>query len=155
MQNLISYSKEHPHLRPSEALDQLVESFGAQNGPPNMNFQNFNSGVQPSGSRTPGTGGFALGASPAVAHLNLPGSPHVGTGHTPSPAQNHIQAPGMVAHPSQQGTSSSGPSANTSPNVSSKRRRPSTIKNEGDDGGGEVNGVQPKVKPGGKRKNPS
>jgi len=53
----------------------------------------------------------------------------------------------MVAQQSQQGTNTSGSqgtSANTSPNVSNKRRR-STVKLEVDDGGGhaEVNGSGP------------
>lgn len=64
-----------------------------------------------------------------------------------SPAQGHMQAPGMQLQQSQQGTNSSGPSANTSP-ASNKRRRPSTVKAEEDSGaptpgsmGGQVNGV--------------
>lgn len=59
-----------------------------------------------------------------------------------------MQAPGMQLQQSQQGTSSSGPSANTSP-ASNKRRRPSTVKAEEDSGaptpaslgGAQVNGV--------------
>lgn len=65
-----------------------------------------------------------------------------------SPAQGHMQAPGMTLQQSQQGTSSSGPSANTSP-ASNKRRRPSGVKTEDDSGaptpvmgpGPQVNGV--------------
>ena len=64
----------------------------------------------------------------------------------------------MVAQQSQQGTNTSvgtgsqGTSANTSPNVTNKRRRASGVKQEGqDDGGGggvmDVNGTGPKVKP--------
>lgn len=73
---------------------------------------------------------FPGGLNPAVN-----GSPHLsGQTHTPSPAQAHMQAPGLVAQHSQQGTNSSAAaSANTSPNVSNKRRR-STVKTEGDDG---------------------
>lgn len=44
-----------------------------------------------------------------------------------------MQAPSMQLQQSQQGTSSSGPSANTSP-ASNKRRRPSTVKAEEDSG---------------------
>ncbi|KAK8247536.1 LIM-domain binding protein-domain-containing protein [Phyllosticta capitalensis] len=88
---------------------------------------------------------FPGGLNPAVN-----GSPHLaGQTHTPSPAQGHMQAPGLVAQHSQQGTNSSAAaSANTSPNVSNKRRR-STVKTEGDDGGGDANGNPnaPKVKP--------
>ncbi len=61
-------------------------------------------------------------------------------------------------HPSQsqQGTSSGGPSANTSP-AGGKRRRPSGVKTEDDmntpasaptpSGGAQVNGIQGKTKP--------
>lgn len=93
--------------------------------------------------------------SPAMQNLNLPlnpaamnGSPHLqgGMQHTPSPAQVHMQAPGMVAQRSQQGNTVNGASAaasaNTSPNATNKRRRASAVKVEGDEGGG----VQPKVK---------
>jgi len=67
--------------------------------------------------------------SPAFAHLNLPQnqqSPHMN--HTPSPGhgQGGVQ---MVHQMSAQG-SNSGPSTNTSPNVSNKRRRASQIKEE-------------------------
>jgi len=109
----------------------------------------------PPGSRTP-SGAGQPGApnhqfmSPAMANLGLPtainGSPHLmQTNHTPSPAPTH----GLVNQHSQQGTNSSATaSANTSPNVSNKRRR--SVKLETDDGGGgEVNGAGgggPKVK---------
>ncbi|KAF2096820.1 hypothetical protein NA57DRAFT_58707 [Rhizodiscina lignyota] len=106
-------------------------------------------------------------ASPAMQHQFLPGgmpgvngggSPHINLNaanlnpgvssnvHTPSPAQAHMQAPSMVQQMSQQGSTGSGASVNTSPNVAgNKRRRPSAVKTE-DEGGGEVNGVQGKVK---------
>lgn len=108
--------------------------------------------------------------SPQVSNPNLPmhhlngpmmnGSPHIsqhqgipgtlapnhqlnlGQSHTPSPAISHMAAPPMIPQHSQQGTNSSAASANTSPNVSGKRRR-SQVKMEGDDPGGpEVNGNQ-------------
>lgn len=64
-------------------------------------------------------------SSPAPGNMNLPNSPHV----SGSPAQ----APGMIPQHSQQGTHSSGASANTSPNVANnKRRRPSAVKMEDD-----------------------
>lgn len=75
-----------------------------------------------------------------------------------SPAMhNHsLQQPpnsvGMAAQQSQQGTNTSqgtgsqGTSANTSPNVTSKRRRPSGVKTEMEDGGTEINGTGAKVK---------
>ena len=137
MTPLFNYSQENINLHPYGALEQYVSSV-AQNGA-NPNAQQKN----PSGPRTPG---FAIGTSPAAAHMQLPdGSPHMG-----SPAQ----APGMQLQQSQHGTSSSGPSANTSPNASNKRRRPSTVKAEEES---QVNGTQTKtaVKPspriGGKR----
>ena len=78
----------------------------------------------------------------------------------------HQQAPtsvGMVHSVSQPGTNNSvgtgsqGPSANASPNMTNKRRRPSAVKGEDEGGGVEMNGVGgvPKVRPspriGGKR----
>lgn len=108
--------------------------------------------------------------SPSVSNMNLPmqhlngpmvmnGSPHIGQhpglpgglapnhnlnlgqSHTPSPAQSHMAAPSMIPQHSQQGTSSSAASANTSPNVSGKRRR-SQVKTEGDEMGIDMNGTQ-------------
>lgn len=129
MNPLFNYSHQNPSLSPYDALDSYVASIGANGA--HTGQQN------PSGPRTPGMSNFALGASPAAAHLQLPGgSPHMG-----SPAQ----APGMQLQQSQHGTTSSGPSANTSPNASNKRRRPSTVKTEEE---GQVNGTgKPNVKP--------
>lgn len=125
----------------------------------------------PPGARTPGMANMQMPpnqqpnfSSPSVSNLNLPmqpngqhpmnGSPHIPhnpnlgpnshltNSHTPSPAISHMAAPSMMPQHSQQGTNSSAASANTSPNVSGKRRR-STVKLEGDDGGGgEMNGTQ-------------
>jgi hypothetical protein len=118
---------------------------------------NLNAPMQMAGQRTPGLNGPNQFASPALAHLGLPtgqGSPHLG-----SPAQNHLAGPvAMVHQQSQQGSNLSGSqvtSANTSPNVTNKRRRASVVKTE-DDGGPEVNGtgsnkVRPSPKVGGKR----
>jgi hypothetical protein len=168
MRDLFEYSQQNPGLRPNQALSDLVATFAVQNQ------QGLSSNPQqPSGVRTPSTmpmnqaqvfaqqanpnfPNLPMGTSPNPTHLALPGSPHVG--HTPSPAQNHIQAPGLAAQHSQQGSNNSGTSANTSPNVSNKRRRPS-VKTEGDDGGGgggEVNGtgstkVKASPRAGGKR----
>jgi hypothetical protein len=130
MNPLFCYSHQHPTLAPYAALDQYVATVAA-NGPNNP-------GAQPAGPRTPGMANFPMGASPAQVHLNLPdGSPHL----SGSPAQ----APGMQLQQSQHGTSSSGPSANTSPNTN-KRRRPSAVKTEEEN---QVNGTQskPPVKP--------
>ncbi|KAI5786701.1 LIM-domain binding protein-domain-containing protein [Pyronema domesticum] len=105
--------------------------------------------------------GISMANSPSVTgDIRMGGvqSPHiVGGGATPSPAQNHMQAPGMIAQHSQHQHPTSNPSsntsttvgsANTSPNQTNKRRRVSTInnvKNDADldgagDGIGAING---------------
>jgi len=125
-------------MNPYMALDQYVATC-INGAPAGMNGQPMQQGP-----RTPSFGQFPMGASPAAAHMNLPGSPHIG-----SPAPGQMQAPGMQLQPSQQGTSSSGPSANTSP-ASNKRRRPSGVKVEEDGSGAptpagsgpQVNGIQ-------------
>ncbi|WKT49909.1 hypothetical protein QSH57_014856 [Fusarium oxysporum f. sp. vasinfectum] len=137
MNPLFQFYHSNPGLGPYQALDQYVST--QINGvPPNMNGQQM-----PPGARTPSFGQFPMGASPAAAHMNLPGSPHMG-----SPAPGHMQAPGMQMQQSQQGTGSSGPSANTSP-ASNKRRRPSAVKEE--DGSGAptpaANGMPRNAKP--------
>ncbi|KAH8811560.1 LIM-domain binding protein-domain-containing protein [Xylogone sp. PMI_703] len=151
MNPLFNYSHQNPSLAPYAALDQYVTQI-TQNG--------VNGATQPNmpGPRTPGMANFPMGASPATAHLQLPdGSPHIGG----SPAQG----PNMQLQQSQQGTNSSGPSANTSPNTSNKRRRPSTVKAEAEAtvaaAAAQANGTpaKPTVKPspriGGKRQKPN
>ncbi|PGH12829.1 hypothetical protein AJ79_04053 [Helicocarpus griseus UAMH5409] len=151
MQMLFQHSIQNPHLSPPEALRSLVNTFSQ---PPGVPFGQVPPGVQQGpGQRTPSLNGPPQFSSPGVPHLGLPaaqGSPHLGgPTHTPSPAQNNMAGPvAMVAQQSQQGTNTSGSqgtSANTSPNVSNKRRRTSTVKIEGEDGGGpaEVNGNGP------------
>ncbi|KAI1371728.1 hypothetical protein F4677DRAFT_284600 [Hypoxylon crocopeplum] len=142
MNPLFNFYHTHPGLSPYAALEQYVSQNitnipqqSVVNGQPQVNG--------PPNPRTPSFGQFPMGASPAATHLQLPNSPHIG-----SPAQGHMQAPGMQLQQSQQGTNSSGPSANTSP-ASNKRRRPSTVKAEEDSGaptpasmgGPQVNGV--------------
>lgn len=138
MNPLFQYSHENQVLAPYALLDQYV-----------ANVATANQQVMLQTGQPPNMGQFNLNQSPAAAHLNLPD----GSGLMGSPASVHMQAPGMAHQQSQQGTSSSGPSANTSPNASNKRRRPS-VKPE-DENMGQANGVQPKVKPsprmGGKR----
>ncbi|KAK5201825.1 hypothetical protein LTR16_001324, partial [Cryomyces antarcticus] len=124
------------------------------NGIPNPN-------QMPPGARTPGPNGahnfvspnlslLNLGSNPHPnAQMSLNGSPHISglangpmAGHTPSPAQAHMQAPPMQMQLSQHGTNSSAASVNTSPNATNKRRRVSTVKVEDDGGGGDIpNGV--------------
>lgn len=137
MNPLFQYNFSNPGMSPYQTLDQYVSTH-INGAPPNMNGQQM-----PPGTRTPSFGQFPMGASPAAAHMNLPGSPHMG-----SPAPGHMQAPGMQMQQSQQGTGSSGPSANTSP-ASNKRRRPSAVKEE--DGSGaptpNANGMPRNAKP--------
>lgn len=125
MNPLFNYCYSNPELGPYSALEQYVSTQinGVQ---PQVN------GQMQQAPRTPSFGQFQMGASPAAAHMALPGagSPHVSA----SPIPGQMQAPPMQMQQSQQGTSSSGPSANTSP-ASNKRRRPSTVKVE-DDGSG-------------------
>ena len=153
MQQLFHFAQMQPHLTPSEALDQFVETVQTQghamamaHGNPNQVFQ------QPPGQRTPGINGPQY-SSPAAGHLGPPGthpSPHVGNaGHTPSPAQHHLAGPTGMAGPSQGQTgpgvaANQAASSNASPSISNKRRRASAVKVEADEGGGpETNGVGP------------
>ncbi|WEW57205.1 hypothetical protein PRK78_002667 [Emydomyces testavorans] len=150
MQHLFQFSLQNPHLSPPEALRQLVATYPSQQNTIQMNFSQ---GHPSQGliQRTPSLNGPNQFASPALGHLGIPGvqgSPHLGgSAHTPSPAQNHMAGPvAMTAQQSHQGTNTSGSqgtSANTSPNVSNKRRRASTIKMEADENGtaAEINGA--------------
>lgn len=140
MNPLFGYSHQNSSLDPYAALNQYVATVAA-NGADNSVGQQPN----PSGPRTPGMNNFGMGVSPAQSHLGLPGSPHV----SGSPAQ----APHMAQVQSQQGTSSNGPSANTSPNASNKRRRPS-VKDESEvqvNGNPSKTAVKPSPRIGGKR----
>lgn len=144
---LFNYSHQNSNLTPYSALDQYVSTMTATGSVgPNMNGP----GMIAPNQRTPSMAQFSLGQSPGTGHMNLPDASLI----QGSPAQGNMQAPGMALQQSQQGTSSSGPSANTSPNTTNKRRRPS-VKPETDESGNQANGVQPKVKPsprpGGKR----
>lgn len=163
MENLFRFSHDNPELSASDALRQLVSSFQANPHPNsamsfNPAFQNPNMQGTP-GVRTPNFTGNAQFASPAPgAHLNLPmntGSPATINMSPAMHAHGLQQAAGvaMINQQSQQGTTASGgtgsqgTSANTSPNVTNKRRRPSGVKAEVDDGGvTEVNGTNAKVK---------
>lgn len=144
MNPLFTFAHANPNLAPYDALHTYVDTVavGTANGqgPQQQN---------PTGPRTPGMNNFAIGASPAQAHLNLPGSnsPHMG-----SPAQGTA----MQHQQSQHGTSSSGPSANTSPNASNKRRRPSGVKEEDTQiNASQKTAVKPSPRIGGKRQKPN
>lgn len=162
MSELFNYASEK-QLRPEQAMEQLVQQY--EQNPPQINLPN---GMQP-GARTPSMGNMqvpnAQFSSPNVANLNLPmqngmpmnGSPQITSNpglqpgmmqpnsHTPSPRQANRAAPPMMPQHSQQGTNSSAASANTSPSINNKRRR-STVKLEGDEGGGD-GGPGNRVKP--------
>jgi hypothetical protein len=124
MNPLFGYYHQHPGLAPYSALDQYVAT------QINSQQQGMNGQPMPQGGpRTPSFGQFQVGASPAMANSMLPGSPHI----VGSPIPGQMAAPMMQLQASQQGTNSSGPSANTSPaQNSNKRRRPSTVKGEED-----------------------
>jgi hypothetical protein len=157
MNPLFSYSHQHSSLAPYSALDQYVAHVSQA--------ASLNPSTLPPGSRTPSLNAFTL-SSPAAAQISLPD----GT----NPMQNmnmgsgNMQPTAMALQQSQQG-SSSGVSANTSPNVSNKRRRPSeemghvngaaVVKQGGVQAGGQAQGqvvntgskVKPSPRIGGKR----
>lgn len=168
MESLFHYSQSHENLTPAEALSSLVHETAraSQNAVLHLSQGQFGEGGPQQGipgHRTPGMNGANNQfASPAIQNLALPaqGSPHiVAPAHTPSPAHMHMAGPvAMVHQHSQQGSNlsgSQGASANTSPNVTNKRRRPSGIKLEDDGGGDSNNNPASKIKPsprmGGKR----
>jgi hypothetical protein len=146
MNPLFNFVQQHPGLAPYTALEQYVNQIN--NSTQGVNGQSMPQG----GPRTPSFNQFPIGASPAMTNQMLPGSPHIG-----SPAPGQMQAPGMQLQASQQGTSSSGPSANTSPSQNNKRRRASAVKTEDDTpasaptpgtvGTPQMNGVTVKGKP--------
>lgn len=134
MNPLFSFVHTNPGLKPYDALDSFVAQMTSQQQTPNGMMQIAN------GQRTPGY-------VPTAPHSQLPASPRVGMVNMGSPALAHMQAPGMQMSQSQQGTNSAGPSANTSP-ASSKRRRHSAVKTEDDHPsattGAHVNGTKSK-----------
>ncbi|KKK26003.1 hypothetical protein AOCH_000459, partial [Aspergillus ochraceoroseus] len=148
MQLLFQYSHQHPQLTPSESLRSLVGNI--QNQGPNPAFMPgpMNPALpQGHNPRAPSVGGPNQFASPAMAHLALPGnqgSPHLTGSAHPSPAQSNLPGPpGMTPQGQMQANVSQVTSASASPNVSNKRRRASTVKMEGEDGAGDVNGTAP------------
>lgn len=167
MAPLIEYFHQHPGIGPQESLQRINQehSQNLANANANRAMQNqmaraANGQIQfPNQAGMNGPNQFA---SPGMAHLGLPqnqGSPHLGGPvHTPSPAQHAQGGVAMMQQMSAQGSNlsgSQGPSTNTSPNVSNKRRRPSTVKAEDDNSNANTDGNQNKVKPsprmGGKR----
>ncbi|KAF2428706.1 hypothetical protein EJ08DRAFT_316036 [Tothia fuscella] len=171
MQDLMFHSKEHPELSVSEALNQMVQNYSANNnaqnfaansslhvnGVQNPNFQGGN-GMQ--GNRNPNASmmrqtnpdGSFIVMSPAMQPSFLPGnqangSPHLSTGSNTLSMNAHTPSPHQsnmappMAPQLSQQGSQTGASANTSPNVSGKRRR-STVQGIKAEGDGEaVNGT--------------
>jgi len=174
MSSLLAYYNSHEELTPAQAMvqwntvmtnnnpamaqqqQQQQQNLAQQNALRMQQAGNMQPGQvmqqtppqgMPPGARTPqnmGQPGLPPNQqfmSPAMANSLLPNgnmsSPHMMQSHTPSPASH-----AMVHQVSQGGSSAS---QNTSPNMTNKRRR-STAKIDGDDGGGpDVNGA-PKVK---------
>ncbi|KAE8319287.1 LIM-domain binding protein-domain-containing protein [Aspergillus transmontanensis] len=148
MQLLFQYSQQNPQLSAPEALRNLVNSLPTQTPTPGFMPAPMNPAMQPGQNpRGPNMNVPNQFASPAMAHLGLPGaqgSPHLGGSAHPSPAQSHLAGPpGMVPQGQMQPNVGQGTSASASPNVSHKRRRASTVKMENDDGAPEVNGTAP------------
>ncbi|KAJ5105792.1 Transcriptional activator ptaB [Penicillium alfredii] len=142
MQMLFQFSQSNPNMSPPEALRNLVTTLQTQNPNPGFMPSPMNPGMQPGPNmRAPSINGPSQFASPAMAHLGLPGaqgSPHLtGSAHG-SPAQSQLAGPPGIQggmHPSPAGVSNS-------PNVGgNKRRRASTVKMESDETGAEMNGA--------------
>lgn len=165
---LMEYYHVHPGITPKDSLYRVTqENAQSMAQANNTRLQNqmaraANGQVGFPNQMNPGMNGPNMMNSPGMGHLAVPqaqGSPMVGGPvHTPSPAQN--PAPGGVAmmhQMSAQGSNlsgSQGPSTNTSPNVSNKRRRASVVKLEEENPGGDSSGatkVKPSPKIGGKR----
>ncbi|KAI1611762.1 LIM-domain binding protein-domain-containing protein [Exophiala viscosa] len=164
---LMEYFHMHPGVGPKESLIRVTQE-NAQNMAQvnNARLQNqmaraANGQVPFPNQMNPGMNGPTMMNSPAMGHLAVPqaqGSPMMGGPvHTPSPAQNPAAGGVAMMHQmSAQGSNlsgSQGPSTNTSPNVSNKRRRASAVKME-DDNAVETSGankVKPSPKIGGKR----
>ncbi|KAG9793358.1 Transcriptional activator ptaB [Exophiala dermatitidis] len=170
---LMEYFHTHPGIGIKDTLFRVTqENAQAMAQANNVRMQNqiaraANAQVSYANAMNPGMNGPTMMNSPGMGHLGVPqaqGSPLMGGGggpvHTPSPAQNQNPSAGGVAmmhQMSAQGSNlsgSQGPSTNTSPNVSNKRRRASAVKleeeNPGGDSGG-ANKVKPSPKIGGKR----
>lgn len=129
---LVDWFRTNSQHTPQNALLQLIQSWQLGQG-------QFNAAMQ-SGAATPNASfnGPQQFASPAGAHLGLP--------NTGSPASMNM-SPAMHAHALQQSGSSQGVSANTSPNVTNKRRRASQVKMEADGDTPEANGPRVKQSP--------
>lgn len=154
MQTLFQFSQQNPQMSPPEALRNLVNTFHSQNpnlgyisGPMNPVMPQGQNPRAPNPNMNMNMHGPTQFASPAMAHLGLPGaqgSPHLPASAHPSPAQSQLAGPpGMVPPGQMQPNVGQVTSAGASPSVTNKRRRASTVKTENEEGGGgpEVNGA--------------
>ncbi|KIW15744.1 hypothetical protein PV08_05794 [Exophiala spinifera] len=161
---LMEYFHSHPGIGPRDSLLRVTQE-NAQNMAQMNNARLQNQMARAANGQVPfgnQMNGPTMMNSPAMSHLGIPqaqGSPMMGGPvHTPSPAQNAATGGVAMMHQmSAQGSNlsgSQGPSTNTSPNVSNKRRRASAVKVEDDNAGQEQSGankVKPSPKIGGKR----
>ncbi|KIV98140.1 hypothetical protein PV10_01820 [Exophiala mesophila] len=166
---IMDYYNSHPGVEPKDALYKVtLENTQSMTNANNARLQNqmaraanghvpvgmFPNQMNPAGMNVPNQFN-----SPAMGHLGVPqgqGSPMLGgPNHTPSPAQNPAAGGvAMIHQMSAQGSNlsgSQGPSTNTSPNVSNKRRRASQVKEENDGESITTNKVKPSPKISGKR----
>jgi hypothetical protein len=157
MQDLMHFSKEHPELRVSEALDQLVQSYNSMNSQPAGNFTqnqlNVNGVVNPNFPGGAGGNNLMQGGgrnanlqrqdgtwaamSPAMQPSFLPGnqangSPHLSTGSNTISMNAHTPSPHQsnMAPPMAPQLSQQGSATGASANTSpnvSGKRRRSTV----------------------------
>ena len=176
MQDLFKFANSNNVMSGQTALRAYVESsqsgqlqaqqfnqmnnMAAQQGNPQMNFSPGANGFPQAHNfnmRAPGMNNqFASPGNPG--HLGLPNaqmnnSPHMRQGGSPGQPglpphmQNTPMAVQMAQQQSTQGTNSSGPSANASPNAAAnKKRRASQANGQNDPGGVQINGVVGKEK---------
>ncbi len=156
---LMEYYHQHPGITPKDSLLRVTQENAqnmaqANNSRLNQMARAANGQIAFPNQMNPGINGPNMMHSPAMGHLNVPqgqGSPMMGgPAHTPSPAQNPgVGGVAMMHQMSAQGSNlsgSQGPSTNTSPNVSNKRRRASVVKEE-ESGQGDQNGPKVKASP--------
>lgn len=165
----MEYFHTHPGISPKDSMLRVTQE-NAQNMAQANNARLQNQMARAANGQVPfppqmnaAMNGPTMMNSPGMGHLAVPqaqASPMMGGGpvHTPSPAQNpNTGGVAMMHQMSAQGSNlsgSQGPSTNTSPNVSNKRRRASVVKMEEENAGGDASGankVKPSPKIGGKR----
>ena len=159
---LMEYYHVHPGTTPKDSLLRVTNENTQATNRFNAMARATNGQIPFPNQMNPGMNGPNMMNSPAMGHLSVPqaqGSPMMGGPvHTPSPAQNpNMGGVGMMHQMSAQGSNlsgSQGPSTNTSPNVSNKRRRASVVKLEEENAQSDQNGgnkVKASPKVGGKR----